>query len=231
MPRSGFSRRHHRAITTTLAAAVALAVSLTSGISFDWVDGFFYDLGLAVHGARPGSGGEPVAVIAVDGESLTADELASTPRVFFAPIWAKLIDGLTQSGVRAIGFDIIFNYSANRFPTLDAQYDREFLDALARHRDRLVLARSAGLALAPPIEAAVYDLDADAERDQPAAVAFVELVPDGDGVQRRVGASLAAGEAHALLTLAAALPARVPAPPSPEQLLLPPAPPAVTMPT
>src|SRR6202023_1308511 len=104
------------------------------------------------------------------------------------------------SGVRAIGFDINFNYSANRFPALNAQYDRDFLDALARHRDRLVLARSAGLALAPPIEAAGYDLDTDAEKDQPAAVAFVELVPDDDGVQRRVGAKLTAGEGHPLPT-------------------------------
>jgi adenylate cyclase len=203
---------------------------LTTGISLDWADGLFYDLGLAVHGARPGSGGEPVAVIAVDGDSLTADELASTPRVFFAPIWAKLIDGLARSGVRAIGFDIIFNYSANRFPALDAQYDREFLDSLARHHDRLVLARSAGLALAPPIEAAVYDLDTDAERDQPAAVAFVELVPDGDGVQRRVGASLTAGEGRALPTLAAALLDRVQAPAMPDSLLLAPAAPLEAIP-
>jgi adenylate cyclase len=208
-----------------------LTASLTTGASFDWVDGFFYDLGLAAHGARPGSGGEPVAVIAIDSESLATEELSSTPRVFFAPFWAKLIDGLARGGVRAIGFDIIFNYSANRFPGLDAQYDHEFLDALARHRDRLVLARSAGLALAPPIEAAVYDLDTDAERDQPAAVAFVELVPDGDGVQRRVGASLAAGEGHALPTLAAALLARVQAPAMPDQVLLAPGAPLEAIPT
>ncbi len=208
-----------------------MTASLTTGASFDWVDGFFYDLGLATHGARPGSGGEPVAVIAVDGDSLGADELSSTPRVFFAPFWAKLIDGLAWSGVRAIGFDIIFNYSANRFPALDAQYDHDFLDALARHRDRLVLARSAGLALAPAIEAAVYDLDRDAERDQPAAVAFVELVPDGDGVQRRVGASLAAGEGHALPTLSAALLARAKAPAMPNSVLLAPAAPLEAIPT
>jgi adenylate cyclase len=208
-----------------------LTASLTTGASFNWADGFFYDLGLAIHGARPGTGGEPVAVIAVDAASLAADELSSTPRVFFAPFWAKLIDGLAWSGVRAIGFDIIFNYSANRFPALDAQYDRAFLDALARHRGRLVLARSAGLALAPPIEAAVYDLDTDAERDQPAAVAFVELVADGDGVQRRVGASLAAGEGHALPTLSAALLERAKAPAMPDSVLLAPAAPLEAIPT
>ncbi len=231
MPRGAFLRRHHRAITTILAAALALAASLTTGVSIEWVDGFFYDVSLAVQRARPGVGGEPVAVIAVDGESLAADELASTPRVFFAPFWAKLIDGLAGSGVKAIGFDIIFNYSANHFPGLDAQYDRDFLDALARHRDRLVLARSAGLALAPPIEAAVYDLDTDTERDQPAAVAFVELVPDEDGVQRRVPASLATGEGHLLPTLSAALLARAQAPAMPGSVLLAPAAPLEAIPT
>ncbi len=231
MPSPAFLRRHHRAITTALAAALALAASLTTGVSVEWVDGFFYDLALAAHRARPGIDGEPVAVIAVDRDSLAADELASTPRVFFAPFWARVIDGLAASGVKAIGFDIIFNYSANRFPALRAQYDRDFLDALARHHDRLVLARSAGLALAPPIEAAVYDLDTDAEKDQPAAVAFVELVPDGDGVQRRVGANLATGEGHLLPTLSAALLARAQAPAMPASVLLAPATPLEAIPT
>ncbi len=214
-----------------MAAGLALAASLSAGISLDWVDGFFYDLGLAVHRARPGIGGEPVAVIAVDRDSLVADKLASTPRVFFAPFWAKLIDGLAHSGVGAIGFDIIFNYSASRFPALDARYDHNFLDALARHHDRLVLARSAGLELAPPIEAAVYDLDTDAGRDQPAAVAFVELVPDADGVQRRVGASVVTGDGQALPTLSAALLARVKAPAMPDSVLLAPAAPLEAIPT
>jgi class 3 adenylate cyclase len=231
VPSPAFFRRHHRATTTILVAALALAASLTVGVSAGWVDGFFYDLSLSVHGARPGIDGEPVAVIAVDGASLAADELVSTPRVFFAPFWAKLIDGLASSGVKAIGFDIIFNYSANRFPALRAQYDRDFLDALARHRDRLVLARSAGLALAPPIEAAVYDLDRDAEKDQPAAVAFVELVPDSDGVQRRVTASLPAADGHLLPTLSAALLARAQAPAMPDSVLLAPAVPLEAVPT
>jgi adenylate cyclase len=231
VPRPAFLRRHHRAITTILAAALALAASLTTGVSVGGVDGFFYDMSLAVHGARPGIGGEPVAVIAVDRDSLAADELASTPRAFFSPFWAKLIDGLAGSGARAIGFDIIFNYSANRFPALDAQYDHDFLDALARHRDRLVLARSAGLALAPPIEAAVYDLDTDAGKDQPAAVAFVELIPDGDAVQRRVTASLTASEGHRLPTLSAALLARAQAAAMPDSVLLAPAAPLEATPT
>src|SRR5262249_16781139 len=98
-------------------------------------------------------------------------------------------------------------------------------------RDRLVLARSAGLALAPAIEAAVYDLDTDGEREQPAAVAFVELVPDGDGVQRRVGGSLVTGEGQTLPTFSAALLARVKAPAMPASVLLAPAAPLEAIPT
>jgi adenylate cyclase len=195
------------------------------------VDGFFYDLSLAVHGKRPGVSGEPVAVIAVDRDSLDAEELAATPRVFFGPFWAKLIDGLVENGAKAIGFDIIFTYSANRFPALAAQYDRGFYDALARHHDRLVLTRSAGLRLAPPIEAAVYDIDQDAGRDEPAAIAFAELVPDSDGVQRRVTSTLTTADGQPLPTFSAALLARAHAPAMPEPLLLAPSAPLETIPT
>src|SRR5713226_3580523 len=187
-----------------VAASIALSASLASGHTMGWLDGFFYDLSLATHGLRPGTGGEPVAVIAVDRSSLASEELAATPRVLFGPFWAKLIDGLARADVKAIGFDIIFSYSANRFPALAAQYDRSFYDALARHHDRLVLARSAGLPVAAPIEAAVYDLDEDAGRDEPAAIAFAELITDSDGVQRQVTANLSTADGHLLPTLPAA---------------------------
>src|SRR6202011_3825569 len=127
-----------------MMAAVVMAVvaSWASGTTMNWVDGLFYDLSLATRGVRPGTGGEPVAVIAMDRGSLDSEELAATPRVLFGPFWAKVIDRLAEARAKAIGFDIIFSYSANRFPALDAQYDREFYDALARHHDRLGLARS-----------------------------------------------------------------------------------------
>jgi adenylate cyclase len=208
-----------------LAAGIALAASLASGRTMGWVDGFFYDLSLATHGARPGTDDQPVAVIAIDRGSLDAEELAGTPRVFFGPFWVKLIDGLAQSGVKAIGFDIIFSYSANRFPALDAQYDRSFYDALARHHDRLVLARSANLPVAAPVDAAVSDLDEDFGKDEPTAIAFAELNPDSDGVQRRVTANLRTADGHLVPTFSAALLARARMPAMPEQVLLaPPAP-------
>jgi adenylate cyclase len=204
---------------------------LAMGRMTSWADGFFYDLSLANHGMRPGTGGEPVVVIAMDRSSLDSEELAATPRILFGPFWAKLIDGLAEADVAAIGFDIIFSYSANRFPALAAQYDRSFYDALARHHDRLVLARSAGLPVAAPVEAAVYDLDEDAGRDEPSAIAFAELVPDSDGVQRRVNANLTTADGHLLPTLSAALLVRAHAPPMPERLVLAPPAPLETIPT
>src|SRR5690242_9220618 len=170
-----------------------------------WVDGFLYDLSLAIAPGRPGNGGEPVAIIALDRGSLASGELAATPRVLFGPVWARLIDGLSENGVKAIGFDIIFSYSANRFPALDPHYDRSFYGALARHHERLALARSAGLPVAAPIEAAVYDLDEDAGKDEPSAIGFAELIPDGDGVQRRVAAHLSTADGQSLTTLSAAM--------------------------
>jgi adenylate cyclase len=218
-------------MTMMAAAAMAVVASLASGTTMNWVDGLFFDLSLTTHGVRPGTAGEPVAVIAMDRSSLDSEELAATPRVLFGPFWAKLIDGLAEGQVKAIGFDIIFSYSANRFPALDAQYDREFYDALARHHDRLVLARSARQPVAAPVEAAVYDLDGDAGNDEPAAIAFAELNPDSDGVQRRVGPHLRALDGHLLPTFAGALLARAQAPAMPDPVLLAPAAPLETIPT
>jgi adenylate cyclase len=212
VPHSSLWRRRHREITVLAAAVLALAASLAWGSRMGWVDGFFYDLSLAINQLRPGSGGEPVAVIALDRGSLASEELASTPRVLLGPVWARLIDGLAEAGVKAIGFDIIFSYSANRFPALDPHYDRGFYDALARHHERLVLARSAGLPVAAPVQAAVFDLDEDAGRDEPSAIAFAELIPDGDGVQRRVTPNLSTPDGQLLPTFSAALLARAKAP-------------------
>jgi len=207
---------------------LALVASLASGTTMNWVDGLFYDLSLASHEVRPGTGGEPVAVIAMDRGSLDSEELAATPRVLFGPFWAKLIDGLGAAQVKAIGFDIIFSYSANRFPALDAQYDRGFYDALARHHDRIVLARSARQPVAAPVEAAVYDLDGN---DEPAAIGFAELIADSDGVQRRVSPYLRTSDGHLLPTFSAALLARAQAPAMPDPVLLAPAAPLETIST
>jgi len=71
-------RRRHRGITTLVAAVLAVSVSFASGRTMGWVDGFLYDLSLAINRERPGSNGEPVAVIALDRGSLASPELAAT---------------------------------------------------------------------------------------------------------------------------------------------------------
>jgi adenylate cyclase len=199
----------------------------------EWVDGFLYDLSLAAYGGRPGIGGEPVAVVAIDPESLDSEELATTPRVFFGPFWAKLIDALSDSGVRAIGFDIIFSFSANKFaPLKGQQYDRSFYDALERRHDRIVLARSAGFEVAQPIVMAM-----SAGQDEPDAFAYADLSPDSDGVQRWVKANLHAsnrqdpGEELSVPTFFAALIARAQGPTMPDRVLLAPAAPLEATPT
>jgi CHASE2 domain-containing sensor protein len=89
--------------------------------------------------------------------------------VFLSPAWAKLVNGLTDADARPIGFDIIFSYSANRFPGFEGQYDRDFLATLAGARGRVVLGRSARSYPAPPFVGAVFDPPADAGKDDPGA--------------------------------------------------------------
>lgn len=199
---------HTRAIVTVLAGLLAAGASLLTGARMNPVDGFFYDLSLAATQKRPGTGGRPVAVIALDRMSLASRELKPWPRTFLSPIWARLLDGLMASGVRAVGFDIIFAYSADRLPGSNGRFDRPFLLALQRARDRVVLARSARAAPAPPYFAAVLDPGAD-----------IDLTADPDGIIRRTTPSVATTSGPAP-TFAAALLARAKAPPMPARLLL-----------
>jgi class 3 adenylate cyclase/CHASE2 domain-containing sensor protein len=198
-------RRRYRPITTLICAAAALGIGLAVPGPVA-LDGPVLDALIRARAAvgRPWSAEpSPVAVIAVDERSLESPELASSPRALFAPVWADLTQGLTAAGVRAIGFDLLFTYSANR---LSPDHDRPFLEALAQHRDRVVLARSARSLPAPPFLAA---LDADDP-----SLGLAELVADPDGVYRRVPRGYRA-DTEEVPTLAAALLARagVAAPP------------------
>lgn len=228
--RSAVWGRYRRAIVTVALAALAAAASLVAGGGMGLLDGLVYDLSLAVTDRRPGTADEPVAVIALDRDSLASDELAAMPRVFLSPAWARIVNGLSEADARAIGFDIIFAYSANRFPGFEGQYDREFLAALARARGRVVLARSARSFPAPPFVAAVFDPRTDAGRSEPAAIGYAELTPDPDGVFRRAAARVATAEGQSLPTLAAALIDRARGPEMPPQVLLAPRRPLEAMP-
>ncbi len=167
-------------------AALTLAVCGLTGAGGSYLvggrvafDGLLYDAALAARAAFAGNeesaGRSPVSVIALDSRSLGAPELVRYPRALFAPIWGQLIEALSSAGAKVIAFDLLLSYSANQF---QRDFDRPFLKALARHRHRLVLGRSAGTLPARPYLGAL--------RFDPATLGLVELAPDGDGVYRRV---------------------------------------------
>jgi class 3 adenylate cyclase/CHASE2 domain-containing sensor protein len=198
-------RRRYREIVILSALLGAALLAVVTDGRIDLVDGFLYDLALAVAPFRSEPASQKVVVVAIDERSLASDTLASTPRVFFGPRYAELIDGLFKGGAKAVGFDVIFAYSASRFAALDPSYDDALLASLAEHRDRVVLARTATTATAEPFVAAVFDPKRDAGRDEPAAIAYSELVPSEDGVQRWIYSHYAAADGARLPTMAARL--------------------------
>ena len=175
-------RRHYRSIVAGVCAVLAaLAVWASGGETY--VDGPLYDLSIAARATFGGANGDggpdgmPVAVIAVDARSLDAEELLPFPRTFMAPQWAGMIEAVLGAGARAIGFDVIFAYSANRFRQ---DFDRPLLEALQKHGDKLVLARSVRT---PIIETFDFLLDDDSK-------GYLEMSRDRDGVNRRIDAEL-----------------------------------------
>ncbi len=132
-----------------------------------------------------------------------------------------------RANVKAIGFDIIFSYSANLIPgSRMGQYDRgDFLTTLARTRGKVVLARSAQLLSRHRCRSLAALLD-------PRAVADVDLIgrcrrrlpPRCRPICRR-------RKGEAVPTFSAALLARAKSPPAPNLLLLAPAVPLEATPT
>ncbi len=215
-------RRHFRPVVVALAVAAGAAVAAPGGGQIAG-DGFFYDLALGVRArlAPPPRDEEPVAVIAVDRRSLRAPELRALPRVLFAPHWARLVEAVVKAGAKSVGFDFLFAWSSAAF---FPDNEREFLRVLAANRDRVVLARSAAWSPAPP-----YFYAIGAGQD-PNSLGFIELAPDGDGVYRRVPASLS-GPDGAVPSFAAALAAKAGLPAMTEPILLAPRRPLSEIPT
>jgi adenylate cyclase len=225
-----FRRRYREiAILAALAAAAMLAV-VTDG-RVELVDGFLYDIAIAIAPFRPPPRPSQVVVIAIDERSLASETLSSTPRVFFGPRYAELIDGLFQGGARAIGFDVIFSYTPTRFPAIEPGYDDALLASLEKHRDRVVLARTGTTTVAEPFVAAVFDPVRDAGRDEPRAIAYSELVPSEDGVQRWVYSHYTAADGVRLPTFAARLSEIAGGPGNAPPFLLEPAAPLESVPT
>jgi adenylate cyclase len=193
------TRRRYRLLTAVGCAVAALAIAFAAPPPHA-LDGPLLDvLVRARAAAAPVDFDEshPVAVVAVDERSLEREDLAQHPRALFAPVWAQLIETVTAAGARSVGFDLLFVYTANR---LAPDWDRPFLGALAAHRDRVVLARSARALPAPPFLAA---LDPDDH-----GLGLAEIVADPDGVHRRVRRSYQPESGEHVPGLAAALLAR-----------------------
>ena len=217
-------RRHLRAFVTLIVGGLAAIASLAVGDRMEPFDGFFFDLSLSATSERPGRVDDAVAVVALDKDSLDSPELSPMPRAFLSKSWAKLIDGLMENGVKAIGFDLIFAYSANRFPGLD-QYDRDFLIALQRANTHVVLARTVREVPARPFVAAMMGIPPDGHNAED-AIASIEMFPDADGVQRHISVDMAGNP-----TLAAELLKRAATTPLPGQVLLAPRRPLEAIPT
>lgn len=198
-------RRRYRELVILAALVAAAMLALVTGGRIELVDGFLYDIAIAIAPLRSAPAASNVVVVAVDEKSLASETFASTPRVFFGPYYAELLDGLFQGGAKAVGFDIIFSYTATRFPAIEPSYDDAMLASLAKYRDRVVLARTATTPVAEPFVAAVFDARRDAGRDEPLAIAYSELVPSEDGVQRWIYSHYAAADGTRLPTLAARL--------------------------
>jgi class 3 adenylate cyclase/CHASE2 domain-containing sensor protein len=138
----------------------------------------------------------PAVFVAVDDASLADPELAALPRALFQPIWARLIDGLSEAGARRIAFDVVFAYAGADFQVGSFKlpdYDSSLVDALTRHRDRVVIGRFPQVAPAPSFARAVGAsrvgvLDLQLESDgRTRSVAPLARLPDG-----RVALSFAA---------------------------------------
>ena len=187
------------------AAAITIAVcAIGGGIvahvadGIGRVDGFLYDAALAARAALMPAPAEnapsPVVVIAVDERSLTDPRLARYPRAMLGKIWEPLLLALVEADAKAIAFDLLLAYSGN---ALDRGFDRSFMIALSRNGDRIVLGRSAATVPARQYLAAL--------RNDPGALGLLEIIPDDDGIYRRVQATpiTVAGEPLPGLTAAA----------------------------
>ncbi len=207
-----FTRHHYRKLTCAVCALVsALAVAfveLPTGVDGPLLDLLVKARELALPSGL-GSKASEVVVIALDKRSLMEPEIAVYPRTLLAPIWASVMDAAFNAGARAVGFDILFSYSANR---IKSNFDAPFLRRLHKYRDRVVLARSASTLPARPFLASM--------RNDPHALGLTELSVDADGTYRRIRAEYRTRANESITGFAAALLRRAKGPAMPAEVIL-----------
>lgn len=167
-----------RGLTLAFCAAGMVAATGLVPLGHFPGDGFLFDSAI---GARywlspaPPPTAPSVAIVALDAKSLSSKRLEAVPRALMAPVWAQLLDALFKAGARSVAFDLLFAYDGSSFRP---GYDTPFLRALSTQRERVVLARSAGSLPHPSFIAAL-------SFDQ-RSLGVADLVPDSDGVVRRL---------------------------------------------
>jgi adenylate cyclase len=153
--------RHWRLLSGLITALLVALGGLVGGMSeygsrfpaLGGPNGLLYDVVLsASQPLRRRIPTAPAVFVAIDDASLTSARLARLPRALFQPIWAELIDGLIEAGARRIAFDVVFAYAGADFRVGEftlPDYDRDLIESLRRHRDRIVLGRFPSVAPAP----------------------------------------------------------------------------------
>lgn len=187
---------HKRRIAVLTIFLSGLIAALGTGLSGGKtpLDGLLYDLALAARASLwpPTEVAGSVAIIGIDPRSLSELELADLPRAMFGPVWAEVLDAVIDGGADVVAFDLLFSYSANRrFPG----HDSTFLRTLARHRDRIVVGRSAATLPAPPVLGALRN-DSD-------SLGLLEIDADDDRVYRRIANRFVTRRGDVIATLAA----------------------------
>ncbi len=185
--------------------ALALACALTaSGLTYladgriPLLDDALLDVATLLRAlvlARGDGEDDDVALVLIDERSLDSERLRGRPRTLFAPEFGQLVDALLGAGAKAVAFDVIFQFSGG---LLSPGHDRPFLQALHRHRGRVVLGRGRERreVPSPPFLGALGLA--------PGSLGLTELRPDRDGVVREIHLKPPTTDGGVALTLAGA---------------------------
>ena len=176
--------RHQVAVALGVALLVAAAVQLfagpgLAGLSVD----LLYWLRARTGAASAPATDSPVAVVAIDEETMRRSPFADLPREFWTPQVARVLNALVDGGAKVVGFDVIFAASGNG---LVPGFDRDFLLALRRAAQggQVVLGEAQHQRYPiHPFPAQAFMVGAANLRD-------VNVLSDGDSVVRRVPLTL-----------------------------------------
>ena len=121
----------------------------------------------------------PVAVVAIDEETMRRPPFADMPREFWTPEIARVLTALVQSGAKVVGFDVIFAASGEG---LVPGFDRDFLLAL-RHA---ALTKQIVLGEAQHQRFPIHPFPAQAFMVGASNLRDVNVLSDADSVVRRI---------------------------------------------